>query len=471
MNALLINPPKLNTIRSEVPGVVRDEGGQYPCLGLLHIQAYARAHADFDPGLTDADALGWDYGQLRAEVAARSPALVGITALTHNLVDVVKTVAAVREACPSAHVCLGGPHVNAFPDAAGRIAGVDTLAVGDGEETFAELGQCLSGGQRVGAVAGLIVKRPDGSAITTPARPALRDLDSLPFPDRSGGQGQFFNIMGTASSVSTLVTSRGCPFRCTFCSTPRENYRERSAANVVDEMGGCLEQGFGEVYIVDDTFNVRPERVLEICDLILARGLSIKWSCRLRIDRTTEELLARLKDAGCTRVQYGVETGTDEGLDVLGKGITVAQVRDVVAWTKRAKLPAMSYFMIGCPHERTADDVMHTIRFACELDTDMALFNVLTPMPGSELHRRGVEQGVLTEACWERYMDGPCPDFQPEVWEEHLTREELYRLLDVAYRKFYLRPRVLWRRLLGLRSWTQLKRQARAAVRMVIGGE
>ena len=471
MKVLLINPPKTNAIRSEVPAVVREEGGKYPPLGLMYIQAYMKAHTEFGVELLDADANGLDYPSLEDEVRGREPDLVGVTALTHNLVDVVLTVAAVRRARPQAHINMGGPHVNAFPSEASRVEGLDSLTIGDGEATFAELAQRVAAAKPIETVPGLMVKAPNGEWLRGPQPAVIEDLDSLPFPDRSAGQAKFYNIMGTASAVATVVTSRGCPFRCTFCSTPREHYRERSAQNVVDEMAACRDAGLTEVYFVDDTFNVHPDRVMDICALIVDRQLDMKWSCRLRIDRTTFGLLERMKTAGCTRVQYGVETSTDEGLEALGKGISVSQVRDVIAWTKEARVPAATYFMIGCPHERTREDVLRTIRFARDLDTDMAMFNVLTPMPGSKLHQSGVERGVLTERCWRGFFENPTPEFQPEVWEEHLSRAALYELLDTAYRSFYLRPRIILRRLWGLRSWQQLKRQGRAAMRMVLGGE
>ncbi len=471
MRILLINPPKLNAIHSEAPAVVREEGGKYPALGLMHIEAYLRRHCDFDVELLDADAANLDYAALAERVRKFGPDLVGVTALTHGLVDVVKTVEAVRQAAPAVRICVGGPHVNAFPEEAKRLDGADSLAVGDGEETLLDLAQCLDAGQEAAGVPGLIVRQADGGWRASAPRTPVADLDALPFPDRAGDHARFYNVMGTEEVVTTLVSSRGCPFRCTFCSTPREHYRERSAASVADEMAACVEGGIGEIYIVDDTFNVRAERVLEICDLLIERGVDAKWSCRLRIDRTTLELLDRMKAAGCTRVQFGVETSTDEGLELLGKGITVEQIRLVVGWAKQAGLPSVAYFMIGCRHERTREDVLHTIDFARELDTDMAMFNVLTPMPGSKLHAEGVKRGVLTEECWRRFFEDPKPDFQPEVWEEHLSRTELYELLDVAYRRFYLRPRAILRRLWGLRSWRQLSRQARAGLRMLMGGE
>ncbi len=470
MRILLINPPRRNAIRSEAPAVVREEGGKYPALGLMYLEAYVKARSDYEVELLDADACDMDYPALTAAVAERRPELVGVTALTHGLADVVKTLAAVREAAPAAHVTVGGPHVNAFTEHATRLD-ADSLVVGDGEETFLDLARALDAGRGLEGIPGLRARRSDGSWSPLAARPPVADLDSLPFPDRSHDHARFYNVMGEESVVTTLVTSRGCPFRCTFCSTPREHYRERSAESVVAEMLDCLDQGIGEVYIVDDTFNVRPERVLEICDRLIDAGREVKWSCRLRIDRTTPELLERMKAAGCNRVQYGVETSTDEGLEVLGKGITVEQVRRVVGWTKRIGLPCAAYFMIGCPHERTREDVLRTIRFAVELDTDLALFNVLTPMPGSRLHAEGVERGILTARCWERFFEEPSAEFKPEVWEEHLSRAELYELLDLAYRRFYLRPRVVLRRLWGLRSWRQLRRQARAALRLIAGGE
>jgi len=365
------------------------------------------------------------------------------------------------------HVVVGGPHVNTFPDEAASFLDADFFVVGEGEQTLAELADNIGKRTRLRKTPGLILKSKRKTT-RTPDRPLTRDLDSLPFPDRScGGYTEFYSILDTEAMATTMLTSRGCPYRCTFCATPKGPYRERSAKNVADEMSACRRQGIKEFYFIDDTFNVRPERVFELCEEILRRRLEVKWSCRLRIDKTSTELLAAMRRAGCTRVQFGIETGTDEGLRVLNKGITVEQVRAAVASAKRVKMPVAAYFMLGCPHERSASDVERTIRLAKELDADMALFNVLTPLPGTPLFEEGVKRGVIDAKSWRQYFAEPRPDFVPPVWTEHFERDQLYALLDMAFKRFYLRPKVIWRNLLNLRNVKQLARKARAALMML----
>lgn len=167
------------------------------------------------------------------------------------------------------------------------------------------------------------------------------------------------------------------------------------------------------------------------------------WSCRTAALGLQEEDLAMMRRAGCARIQLGVETCTEEGLRVLGKTATLEQIKQSFAAAQRAGMPTMAYFMIGLPNERSEADVRRTLAFARELRPDYALFNVLTLYPGTRLLRMAEERGLVRPGVWQEYARDPTPSFEPPIWDEHLSKAQLYRLLDEAYRSFYLRPSVI----------------------------
>lgn len=447
MKVLLINPPIKNIISLEIPLFVRQNEGIFPPLGLMYIASYLKKNVDCELKLLDTIAEDMDYDAIEKYVGDFCPDVVGICAHTHNLIDVILVVDIIKKIDKRIHVCLGGPHINVFAQEAIDISCVDSVVLGDGERTFAELVRCIGQRADLRKVKGLIFKQ-DHQCVSTGLGQDIGDLDSLPFPDRSLLNPKlYYSILGRRPVMTTMISSRGCPYQCTFCSTPKGFYRIRSSQNVVDEIEECMKLGIEEVHFVDDVFNVNPDRIIKICDEIKTRGLKIKWSFRGRIDKITKPLLIRSKEAGCYRIHLGVETSTDEGLKRLKKGITVEQTRKVFKWTREIGINTVAYFLIGCPHEKTRQDILKTINFSKEIDPDFALFNMLTPYPSTELYEEGLRKGEFKSNYWKEFALNPQKDFQPQLWEKGLSREELIFLLNLAYRTFYLRPKFLFRML------------------------
>lgn len=443
MKVLLINPPIKNIISLEMPLFVRQHEGIFPPLGLMYLASYLKENLGCEVKILDTLAEGMDYGAIEKYIQNFHPDVAGIIAHTHNLIDVILVVDIVKKIDKKTHVCLGGPHINAFPQEAIGIACVDSVVLGDGEIAFMELVRCLGGETDLEKVNGLIFKQ-DGECINTGLRQGIEDLDSLPFPDRRLLDcKKYYSILGRKTVMTTMLSSRGCPYQCTFCSTPRGFYRVRSPENIVDEIEACVKLEIKEIHFVDDVFNVDPERVIKICDEIKTRGLKVKWSFRGRIDKITKPLLISSKQAGCYRIHLGVETSTDEGLERLKKAITVEQIRQAFKWTRDVGIDTVAYFLIGCPHEKTRQDILKTINFSKDLDPDFVLFNLLTPYPSTELYEEGLARGEFKSNYWREFALNPRKSFQPPLWEEWLSREELVELLNLAYREFYIRPKFI----------------------------
>ena len=459
MKILLVNPPSTHTISAEIPEVVR-EGGKMPPLGLLYLQAVLR-RADHEAHFLDAGNSTLTAAETAREASRLQVQAVGLTATSYQMVDARETLRAVREAMPGVFCFLGGPHASMFPRQTARLPEVDAAFIGESERSLPRFLAASNGALPKGPMPGVMFTR-DGQLIgdDRPDEPVA--LDQLPFPERGDLKRNLYgDVAVERGPLATVSTGRGCPFNCTFCSTPGEPVRLRNPEQVADELEELAGQGYRDVYFVDDTFNIDTRRAQAICEELIRRRLNLTWTCRARLDRLPPELLAVLYPAGCRRMQLGVEASTSEGMAVLGKKITPVQAAEAVRRVRGAKVAPAAYFLLGTPVQRTVRDLRRTVVFAIDIDPDYAVFNVLTPYPTTELYRQGVERGVLDAQRWEKFVNAPEADFHPPVWTEFLSPEVLYRELVRAYRRFYYRPRVVGRQIQRLdrrNAWTILKR-------------
>ncbi len=466
MKVLLINPPTNDVIATELPGHVSSEVGSFPPLGLLYLASGLRRDGGHAVSVLDMPGSGCTLAALPARLRALAPELVGITAITHNLVGVRDTARVIRETLPDIPVVMGGPHVNAFPVEAAQLEGIDYAVAGEGELSFRMLVDALAAGAEPTGVPGLSSRAAPGAA-----PPAVEtDLDGLAFPARDLVRAEdYFYVLGKRATFATIIASRGCPYKCIFCSTPHGGYRTRSPANIVDEVELCLASGAEEIHFVDDTFNLGSRRLATISEEIIRRRVPVRWSFRGRADGVDAEGAALARRAGCIRMHLGVETGTAEGLELLRKGVALDQIERAVHLARENRIVTAAYFIIGCPHEKTERDVMETIRFAVRLAPDFAMFNILAIYPGTELFDMAVAKGLLEADFWSGFALDPRPDFTIPLWEEHLDRATLDRLLTSAYRRFYLRPTMIWRNLRELGSVAELRRKAAAGISILRG--
>ncbi|HUT35851.1 MAG TPA: radical SAM protein [Planctomycetota bacterium] len=475
---LLINPPAEQTLVGNNPKFLDEARGYNPPLGLLYLAAMLDERSEHAVCVIDAQAEELSYERLAEHVAGEAPDLVGITAMTFTLLDVVRTVAVVRQAAPEAKVVLGGPHVHLYPRECVALPGVDFAITGEGEHSIVALADRLHEPNRWDEVPGLVYRNgsrtraieTESDIVVNEPRGPIEDLDSLPFPARDLVPfRRYSSVLARRQPITTMFTSRGCPYRCTFCDRPHlgKKFRAHSPKYVVDEMQGCVEMGIHEFLIYDDTFTVRRQRVLDICAEIQRRGLDVGWDIRARVDTVDEEMLKALRAAGCERIHYGVEAGSDRFMQVLNKGITVEDARKAFRLTKRAGISTLAYFMIGIPGQTEAD-VRQTFRLARQLDPDVVHITILTPFPGTEIYRQALEQGVYDRDHWLDFAREPRPGFQPLYWTRELGRERLEELLVAAYKSFYVRPRYILRQLLKCRSWRELTTKVKAGLRVAL---
>ncbi len=469
MKVLLINPPRENEIVGNNPAIIEEERGFNPPLGLLYVAGYLEKFTNHQIKIIDAQVEQLDYSGLKTQIALFQPDVVGLTVMTMTLLDVIQTIELIKQAWPAAKIILGGPHVHLYPTETINLPHVDYLIMGEGEQPFKLLLDNIDNQAELKKVHGLVFRK-NGQVVNTGLPPLIEDLDQLPFPARHlVPYKKYTSLLSQGGCVTTLFTSRGCPFHCSFCDRPHlgKRFRARSALNVVDELEQCVHMGINDFLIYDDTFTVDKQRVLDVCQEIIKRGLKINWDIRARVDTITEEMLQMLRRAGCCGIHYGVEAGTEKILKVLNKGITLDQVKRAFDLTRKNKIAVLAYFMIGSPSE-TKDDILTTFKVMKKLKPDFVHVTILTPFPGTKIYLSGLASGVIKKDYWREFANCPTAGFVSPNWEEKFTRDELNQLLVQGYKQFYMRPGYILRRLWKIKSFGEFKKKAKAGLKVLL---
>jgi anaerobic magnesium-protoporphyrin IX monomethyl ester cyclase len=486
MKILFINPPSEFTV-AENPGeegedfLNAEDYGTFPPLGVLSVLTHAKVHTS-GHYFYFLECVGEriSHAGLKQRVEEIRPDVVGITSFTISLVDVCMAAETVRAVVPDAHICLGGHHPIAFPFETAALPQFDSFVVGEGEVAFTQLIGALERGEDFTNIRGLYTaasieryrNQPFQSKefLTRVSVPPayIDDLDSLPIVDRSYIRHiRYQNVLGVTKNLATLLSSRGCPYRCTFCDVPYKRYRERSVDMVLDEVEACQAMGYREFRFYDDLFNINEKKILNFCDRIEQRGMNFVWDFRGRVNGVTYESLRRARECGLRMISFGVETGTDSGLKELKKATTVDKVQKAFQWCKELGILTVADYIIGLPFEKTIDDVQRNIDFLIDLDPDYAQFSVLTLYPNTELYDQAIARGVIHGDRWNHWIVDPKPGFVVDHWEEHLSLATLVKIQAQAYRRFYFRPRYILRSAWRTRSLTELFSKFRGAMKLL----
>lgn len=467
MKIMFINPPNLNLIKISNWELKSGDYGQFPPLGLLYVASYLKKNSNHQIHILDTIVEKLDYDEIECRVRDFSPDIVAITTMTPIFADTMVTARIIKKINKNIHICVGGPHTYLFPQQTVKKDEIDSVILGEGEEIFSELVRHIYKGEPLDNIYGLVTKNNIGVSKLKEFG-YIKNLDELPFPDRGLLPFKKYHCaVGVEDHVATITSSRGCPYKCRFCDVPQKTYRQRSMSNIMEEIEECLNLGFKEIFFYDDLFNIIPRKVIGISDEILNRGLKFKWSFRGRVNTITEEMLRVAAKAGCDRIHFGVETGTDLGLELLNKGVSIAEIKQAFALAKKAKIRTIADFMIGLPHEKTEKEVLRNVNFVISLEPDYVQFNVFQPYPGTEFFEWGVQKGILHKESWENFVENPTREFDMELWEEHLSKDQMSELLRISYRKFYLRFKYIWQMFRRVRTFTEFKRLIFGAIRLL----
>lgn len=425
-----------------------------PHHGLAYIAAYLRSKGGFEISVIDAKTRYQNTSQVLERTSQIKPDIVGITAMTPDILWARKIAEGIKRCSPNVPIILGGQHVTILPEEVmKKFHCFDIAVLGEGEITMHELLEgTLKDNTALSQIKG-IAFRDNGRVIITSPRETLYELDILPFP-----AWEYFPPVASEQSTYPVYGTRGCPYRCKFCcaETLGNKVRKRSPENIIQEIERNIQKyGSRRFWFSDETFGFDRKWAYNLLDLMVQRGLpgKIDWCCQTRVNLVDEELFFKMKKAGCFRVSFGIESGNQRILDGVAKGIRLDQVRKAVNIAKELGFETTAYFIIGHPYE-TPSTAKDTIDFATELNTTAVVFSKMVPLPGTEVYemaKRGEGNYTYVSENWDEYRK----HYTHPLGLRDISPEGLDRLVIKAYLTFYLynhRWRDLYNLLWGRRS-------------------
>jgi len=460
MKVLITNPPWPGEgfgARSDVrwPHKRSDKFIEYP-IYLSYLVAVVR-QAGFEAAFLDAILQELDVDAFARKVREIGPGMVVLECSTPSIKHDLASAAAIKKLSPPTRVVLVGSHPTVFhQEIMAENPSVDAVCRGEFDFTVRDAALAGAGKLPWDKVAGL-TWRDQGRVVVNADRPLIENLDEIPFPARDlVGDPRYRQGTFRGKRPTTMITSRGCPFRCVYCLWPRTLYgnkfRARSAENVVDEIAEAVNRfGVDEVYFDDDSMGLDKKRMLDICRMIGERKLKFEWISQCRVDSMDEEILTAMKRAGCRYIRFGVESGSPEMLKIMKKGTTPEKIVNAFRLTRKMGIRTQAFFLFGVPGE-TKETIRETIDFAKRIQADSAQFAVVIPHPGTELFALSREKGWLRYNDWEDFSS--C---RAMIQTPSLSLEEVEAARVRAYKEFYFRPAYFLQTAAHIRSWDDLK--------------
>jgi anaerobic magnesium-protoporphyrin IX monomethyl ester cyclase len=463
MKILLCTPTKYKTAAS-----IKAIDSVFTCsepLGVAYLAATLKTDG-FEVEILHCEAENISSADLENRLRGRHYDLIGMNTDTPSWPTTVFDLATLRRRYPDSRLVIGGPHVNAlwqeqqlgqvFTDA----PGIDLAVYGEGENTLRELARRLAAGRDLSAVPGTAV-REGNSVRLNPPRPLAENLDAFPFPALDLLPLEKYSRTPSSyqrEPVRSVLTARGCPFSCVFCSRGAfgNTVRKRSVDNVMAEIDGLVKKyGARELRFWDDVFTMRENYVLELCRRLTPYKLT--WSCNGRVNLLSDTMLGAMREAGCWEIDLGIESGNDQILQNINKKFTVRQARETIAQIRRHGIEVRIFIILGLPGE-TRETVQDSIAFSLECGADYASYYLPQAYPGTRLYEIAREQKALAADYSHYLITGSKPSYNNPAFREN----ELAELQRTAYRKFYRRPGYILRRLLAIRRAEDIKRYFKA---------
>lgn len=414
LDILYINAP------SAYPGSMLSHRIQgLPPLGLGYLATYIRQFG-YNSQILDFYIRTVTLVELRKILKEESPFVVGISTTTETYNNGMKIAYYIKKYFPKTLIIMGGCHVSFEYTDALNSGNVDYIVRNEGEITTKELlDYLIKGIGNIDSIDGICYRLPSGEIKRNKNRKYITNLDDLPIPDRL-----LFDIKAYTFPAS-ISTSRGCPGNCIFCAATALSggcYRTRSAQSIIEEFIYLKNLGFRHVNIIDDTMTANITRLNEFLEYMIEKNINMSWNCESRVDMMSKDMLKKMKKAGCTSIQFGVEAGSQEMLDCLRKNITMEQIRNVFSWAKELGISTATCLIIGQPYD-TKETINNTIAFASELQHLGArvVFSVSTPYPGTYMYNNPDKLGLT---IIDRDFDNYTTQL-PVYNSQHLTQEDI----------------------------------------------
>lgn len=410
----------------------------FPPVGLAYLAAVLDQNG-FEVKAYDCPACGFTQENLKAELSSFAPDIVGIASMTSTIPSALESARVAKETLPNCKVIMGGPHATfADEQILTEEKAVDVVVRGEGEMTLLELAQTNVDSKNLPQVQGLSF-RNNGQIVRTAQRPFIEDLDALPRPAYKFFPMDKYRITGKRHLP--IMSSRGCPFQCSFCVASQmfgAPFRARSPKNVVDELIWLRDEyGAEGISFHDDTLTLDKKRIIDICDEMINRKAIIPWGCQTRVDTVSKEILAKMKKAGCNEVSFGVESGCQEILNAVHKKVQISQAENAIKWAKEEGLFVAVSTIIGYPGE-TKESMQQTADLMRRIEPDDAWICIATPYPGTELRAIVEKNGWKMTNDWTKYNT-----MNPIFDNPTVDSEEYGKMRKNFYNSFYTPKYVL----------------------------
>ena len=425
--------------------------GAAPPLGMLYIATYLRENG-VDVSIIDEAAQGYSLKGTVDWVKQENPDILGFSTCSSSGRKAALIAEKVKQENPNI-VTVFGNFFATFN--AERILKkypfVDIIIRGEGEQTSLELAKCLEKNGDLKKVLGINF-RNNGQIISTPDRPLIKDIDSLPFPDREMLDVEYHNttagLVVAPKKFSSFVTSRGCVFRCRFCGCrrlARNLWRSRSVDNIMEELHLLSSQGYKQFLFVDDNFTLNPKRVIQLCQRLKKEKVDIEFFAEGRVDNCPQDMLQEMVRANCRMIYFGIENATQKVLDYYDKRTTPQQAEDASRKARKAGIDVIvASFILGAPNE-TRKEIQHTLNFAQKIRVDIPQFNILATFPGTDIWEELKIQGLVDEEKhWETGV------LVPEVSPDAVPAQEIEQMIHDAYQRFFVRPDFIVKQLIKI---------------------
>jgi len=405
---------------------------RFPPLGLGYIAAYLKRN-NISVDIVDCTFLSEEEALKR--VRRSSPNIIGIQSMFSVKRKALEFARLLRQDCEL--LISGGPLPTSNPE--GFLQDFDVVVMGEGEETMLELVRNFENGSDLSNIRGIAYK--DNCKVKiTPRREFIKEIDSIPFPARDLFDNRSYKDYYSRRfgyTITPIMTTRGCPYNCDFCSRPvfGETYRARSPRNVVDEIEEVVSLGYDRIWFADDCFTLGRSRLMGICDEMIRRRFRIGWECLSRVDSIDLEVADKMKRAGCVRVFFGIESGNNSILTLMNKKATIEQARDAVGLAKLSGVEVGAFFIIGYLGE-TNETILDTVRFASSLPLDYLSFTLPYPIPGTPLFERVKDQMLDPE--WEA-PSHPGMIEHELLYRSSFSETKLKLAIVKGYLQYYLR--------------------------------
>lgn len=424
-----------------------------PPLGIAYVASMLEKHniAVRIVDLNQRKYIGKSFSILKAIFKNEQPQVVGISCLSSYYNQAKAIARLVKTLDRKVQVVMGGVHPSVLPKLVLQDSNVDFVVIGEGEFTMLELCKNLQKEKNYCDIKGLGFKEK-GKIIVNEQRELIENLDELPFPSwhlvppsEYPPAPQGFIIK--KYPVAPIITSRGCPYACTYCASNRfwrRRWRARSPENVISEIKFLVEKyGVKEIEVVDDNFTYNRARALKICEGLIREKIDIQWTCPngLRVDRIDRKLLQKMKNAGCYHIVLGIESLSDTVLRKVGRNMSLKTIKDAVTIAKKEGMIVGGFFIFGLPLESNYS-ASKTIELSLKLGLDWAQYFVFTPLPGSLEFSKWIEKDNIDVSCLD-FSSFNILRGNVEHFERSLSLRDLRRIKNTAFLRFYMRPHIL----------------------------